>query len=71
MARKLSRRSFLKRAALSGLAVSGRKSWPALADKTVLAQDLIQFVNIFVGTEGHGHTYPGATVPFGMVQLKP
>lgn len=24
-----------------------------------------------VGTDGHGHTYPGATVPFGMVQLSP
>ena len=28
-------------------------------------------VNIFLGTGGHGHTYPGATVPFGMVQLSP
>lgn len=25
----------------------------------------------FIGTGGHGHTYPGATVPFGMVQLSP
>lgn len=24
-----------------------------------------------IGTGGHGHTYPGATVPFGMVQLSP
>ena len=24
-----------------------------------------------VGTDGHGHTYPGATVPFGMVQISP
>ena len=30
-----------------------------------------QFVNPFIGTGGHGHTYPGATVPFGMVQLSP
>lgn len=30
-----------------------------------------QFVNPFIGTAGHGHTYPGATVPFGMVQLSP
>lgn len=28
-------------------------------------------VNPFVGTGGHGHTYPGATVPFGLVQLSP
>ena len=34
-------------------------------------QDLTQFVKIRIGTGGHGHTYPGATVPFGMVQLSP
>ena len=28
-------------------------------------------VNPFIGTGGEGHTYPGATVPFGMVQLSP
>ncbi len=28
-------------------------------------------VNPFIGTGGHGHTFPGATVPFGMVQLSP
>lgn len=28
-------------------------------------------VNPFIGTGGHGHTYPGATMPFGMVQLSP
>lgn len=32
---------------------------------------LHQLVNPFVGTGGHGHTYPGATLPFGMVQLSP
>lgn len=32
---------------------------------------LTDFVNPFIGTGGHGHTYPGATVPFGMVQLSP
>jgi putative alpha-1,2-mannosidase len=30
-----------------------------------------EYVNTFIGTGGHGHTYPGATVPFGMVQLSP
>ncbi len=29
------------------------------------------YVNTFIGTGAHGHTYPGATVPFGMVQLSP
>ncbi len=30
-----------------------------------------QYVNPFIGTGGHGHTYPGAVVPHGMVQLSP
>lgn len=30
-----------------------------------------QYINPFIGTGGHGHTYPGATVPFGMMQLSP
>ena len=29
------------------------------------------YVNPMVGTGGHGHTFPGAVVPFGMVQLSP
>lgn len=29
------------------------------------------YVNPFIGTGGHGHTFPGATMPFGMVQLSP
>jgi predicted alpha-1,2-mannosidase len=29
------------------------------------------YVNPFVGTGGHGHTYPGAVMPFGMIQLSP
>lgn len=28
-------------------------------------------VNPFIGTGGHGHTFPGPTLPFGMVQLSP
>ena len=34
-------------------------------------QPLINYVNPFIGTGGHGHTYPGATMPFGMMQLSP
>lgn len=30
-----------------------------------------EYVDPFIGTAAHGHTYPGATVPFGMVQLSP
>jgi predicted alpha-1,2-mannosidase len=32
---------------------------------------LSAYVNPFIGTGGHGHTFPGAIVPFGMVQLSP
>ncbi len=35
------------------------------------AQDFIQYVNPLIGTEKMGHTYPGATAPFGAVQLSP
>ncbi len=33
--------------------------------------ELTQFVNPFIGTSKMGHTFPGATAPFGMVQLSP
>ena len=33
--------------------------------------DFTQFVNPFIGTKKMGHTFPGAVVPFGMVQLSP
>jgi predicted alpha-1,2-mannosidase len=32
---------------------------------------LTEYVKPIIGTSGHGHTFPGATVPFGMVQLSP
>lgn len=34
-------------------------------------KELYSYVNPFIGTGGHGHTFPGATMPFGMVQLSP
>ncbi len=34
-------------------------------------RDYTSWVNPFIGTGGHGHTFPGATMPFGMVQLSP
>lgn len=34
-------------------------------------QDFTKYVNPFIGTDGTGNTYPGATTPFGMVQLSP
>ncbi|MDC1105837.1 GH92 family glycosyl hydrolase [Prolixibacteraceae bacterium] len=37
----------------------------------ISTERLIDYVNVFVGTDGPGNTYPGATTPFGMVQLSP
>src|SRR5438046_10705732 len=34
-------------------------------------KDHASLVNTFIGTGGHGHTFPGATMPFGMMQLSP
>ncbi len=42
--------------------------------KQTIAQqpgNLVQYVKPIIGTQRMGHTYPGATVPFGMVQLSP
>ncbi|MBB3696261.1 GH92 family glycosyl hydrolase [Flammeovirga yaeyamensis] len=41
------------------------------ASKEVLPKSNSEFVDPFIGTSAHGHTFPGATVPFGMVQLSP
>ena len=38
---------------------------------SVQAQDLTRFVNLYIGTGGHGHTHPAAMVPHGMVQPGP
>jgi len=35
------------------------------------AQNNIQYVNVFIGTDGTGHTFPGPSMPFGMVQPGP
>lgn len=34
-------------------------------------KNVAQYVNPLIGTQRMGHTFPGATVPFGMVQLSP
>ncbi|MBL0737037.1 GH92 family glycosyl hydrolase [Flavobacterium sp. GN10] len=39
--------------------------------KTIQSKNLIQYVDPMIGTAKMGHTYPGATVPFGSVQLSP
>jgi len=54
-------------------------SLPSLIEKKLSAPhensseppDLTRYVDPFIGTGGHGHTYPGPSLPFGMVQLSP
>lgn len=50
-----------------------RKMAGAAGDKgaKLAGAGVSRHVDVFVGTGGHGHTYPGATVPWGMVQLSP
>ena len=47
---------------LFSLSCSGNKS---------VSVKLTKYVNPMIGTSGHGHTFPGVTLPFGMVQLSP
>ncbi len=42
-----------------------------LAQVTKSKENLIAYVNPFIGTGGHGHTYPGPSYPFGMIQPGP
>ena len=39
--------------------------------KEAVKKNNTAYVDPFIGTGGHGHTYPGATVPFGMLQVSP
>lgn len=37
----------------------------------LVAEKYVNHVDPFIGTGGHGHTFPGAVLPYGMVQLSP
>lgn len=76
----VTRRQFLQGAAaltlLGGLDPRGTLAAPrgqgSAAALTGMAKNGVsRFVDVFVGTGGHGHTFPGASMPWGMVQLSP
>jgi predicted alpha-1,2-mannosidase len=72
----LNRRQFLEAASAASclplLRGGAALASPLLAAATAPeGEDLTKYVDIRVGTGGHGHTYPGATVPFGAIQLSP
>ncbi|MFI6461344.1 GH92 family glycosyl hydrolase [Streptomyces sp. NPDC050538] len=52
------------------VAASALFAVPAAAEASAHGQ-LTDLVNPFIGTENDGNTYPGAAVPFGMVQFSP
>ena len=56
---------------ISLLAVSLLALAACTPEKQQEADDYTQNVNPFIGTDFTGNTYPGAQVPFGMVQLSP
>ena len=60
----LSRRRLLATSAIGLIAAADTRT--AMAKSSGKAAP-----NLFIGTGGTGHTYPGATLPFGMVQLSP
>jgi len=61
-----------RREILAGVAAAaGIAASPAKAGAASSAIDPCSLVDPFIGTGGHGHTYPGASLPFGMVQLSP
>lgn len=47
-------------------------NWPCFGSAAAAEErDTTQYVNPFIGTQGFGHTFPGATYPLGLVQLSP
>src|SRR6266702_2894155 len=76
----VSRRNFLGGASVAALACMVRDAFglpasfrPFLSSSVDEANsiDPTKHVKIAIGTGGHGHCFPGATVPFGAVQLSP
>ena len=69
----ITRRDVLKGAAAAGVWAASRARLHAQSPAAVLpaAEPLVQYVDPFVGTGGAGRTFPGASMPGGLVQLSP
>ena len=46
-------------------------AWGCTANRDKQAGDVLGYVDPMIGTAGHGHTFPGAACPMGMVQVSP
>ena len=58
-------------AGAAALAVGALPAVAAAAAPAPAIEKLTSLVNPFIGSQNEGNTYPGASVPFGMVQLSP
>jgi predicted alpha-1,2-mannosidase len=68
----ISRRDVLKGAAAAGVWAAGRAHLQGRQQTVAPAgESLVQYVDPFIGTGGRGHTFPGASMPGGLVQLSP
>lgn len=56
---------------LKSVAAMATCAWLASCTSNPAQPDYASYVNPFIGTGGHGHTYPGAVVPNGMIQPSP
>ena len=56
---------------LCSLALAGVFSSCNTATNDATQTDYTQYVNPFIGAADNGHTFPGATTPFGMIQTSP
>lgn len=56
---------------LAGCSGGSSDSFPGEVDSPLSDENLIQYVDPFIGTGFHGHTFPGPSLPRGMVQLSP
>ncbi|WP_228011941.1 GH92 family glycosyl hydrolase [Flavobacterium hungaricum] len=63
--------NYYKALFVSAVIVIGSFSSAKAQGKKIELKNLIQYVDPMIGTARMGHTYPGATVPFGSVQLSP
>ncbi|MEZ4941384.1 MAG: GH92 family glycosyl hydrolase [Saprospiraceae bacterium] len=56
---------------LFGFLLAGSSTLNAQSATANPQSAILDLVDPFIGTDAHGHTFPGATAPFGMVQLSP
>ncbi|MGC8552428.1 MAG: GH92 family glycosyl hydrolase [Phycisphaerae bacterium] len=75
--RNLMKQFALTAAASAALGAAGRRPSSARAGDSIMSAQAVEpggnlkYVNPLIGTGWHGHTFPGATAPFGLVQLSP